>query len=194
MARFATTLSVYGGEEGASGWVLQLPGARLTLLLSPEPYRGFSGEGGLLEALAAGDAADSGARLLEFLAWEPVLDPAELGRLTGLGQSAVERGIGYLAVSGKVGFDLAESTWFHRELPLDADRVERDNPRLVAARALVAAGQVQAVDGGWVVHVGDHDQWVRQGAEGLTCTCLWWAKHRGSRGPCKHLLAVTLLR
>lgn len=191
--RFATRLSVFGGEEGASGWVLELPGARLTLLLSPEPYRGFSGEGGLLEALAAGDAADSGARLLEFLAWEPNIDPVELGRRTGLEQPAVERGIGYLAVSGKVGFDLAESRWFHRELPLDPGRVERDNPRLVAARALVAAGEVKFTAQGWVVHVEDHDQWVRHGVDGLSCTCLWWAKHRGSRGPCKHVLAVTLL-
>jgi len=194
VARFATRLLVFGGEEGASGWVLELPGARLTLLLSPEPYRGFSGEGGLLEALAAGDSAGAAARLLELLAWEPVIDPAALARDTGLGVPAVERGIGHLAVSGKVGFDLAESTWFHRELPLDADRVERDNPRLVAARGLVAAGAVQRTEVGWVVHVDDHDQWVRLGAEGLTCTCLWWAKHRGGRGPCKHVLAATLLK
>lgn len=172
--------------------MLELPGARLTLLLSPEPYRGFSGEGGLLEALASGDSSDAAARLLEFLAWEPVIDPAELGRRTGLEQPAVERGIGYLAVSGKVGFDLAESTWFHRELPLDDDRVERDNPRLVAARSLVAAGAVHHAGADWVVHVDDHDQWVRPGADGPTCTCLWWAKHRGSRGPCKHVLAVSL--
>ncbi|MFC7757769.1 SWIM zinc finger family protein [Catellatospora bangladeshensis] len=24
------------------------------------------------------------------------------------------------------------------------------------------------------------------------CTCPWWAKHRGDRGPCRHQLAVTL--
>jgi len=25
-----------------------------------------------------------------------------------------------------------------------------------------------------------------------TCTCPWWGKHRGTRGPCKHVLAARL--
>ncbi|MEV0597187.1 SWIM zinc finger family protein [Nonomuraea cavernae] len=28
----------------------------------------------------------------------------------------------------------------------------------------------------------------------LSCTCLWWAKYRGGRGPCKHALAVRMVR
>ena len=27
----------------------------------------------------------------------------------------------------------------------------------------------------------------------IGCTCLWWAKYSGSRGPCKHVLATRLL-
>ncbi|MFC7480481.1 SWIM zinc finger family protein [Luedemannella flava] len=26
-----------------------------------------------------------------------------------------------------------------------------------------------------------------------TCTCPWWAKYRGGRGPCKHALAVGMV-
>ena len=33
---------------------------------------------------------------------------------------------------------------------------------------------------------------VRLSAEGARCTCPWWAKHHGDRGPCKHVLAVQL--
>jgi hypothetical protein len=39
---------------------------------------------------------------------------------------------------------------------------------------------------------------VRSGAvtyhvrDGKSCTCPWWAKHRGERGPCKHALAVRM--
>ncbi len=50
LLRFATGLRVYGPVvEGplpmASAWELELPGMRFTLTVSPEPRRGFSGEG-----------------------------------------------------------------------------------------------------------------------------------------------------
>jgi hypothetical protein len=191
IARFATSLDVFGGDNGASAWVLHLPGARLTLLLSPEPYRGFSGEGGLLRALSADSAAGAAARLLEFLAWEPVLDPVALAQLTGMPQQDVRTGLAVLATSGKVGFDVVEQSWFHRELPV-ADRVERDNPRLVAARTLVSDGAVVRDGDRWVVTVDEHQHWVRGEGDSATCTCLWHAKHGGGRGPCKHVLAVAI--
>lgn len=193
VARLTTRLRVFAGaEEGdlASAWVLDLPGATLTLVLSPETYRGFSGEGGLLTRLTAASAETTAARLLEHLAWEPSIDRAALGAATGLGPADVEAGIGFLAATGKVGFDLAEQSWFHRELPWDAARVERDNPRLVTARELVASGAVTATPDGWTVRSGGHRHFV--GREPTACTCLWWAKYAGSRGPCTHVLAATL--
>ncbi|MEN3279942.1 MAG: hypothetical protein V7607_1082 [Solirubrobacteraceae bacterium] len=57
----ATRLRAYGADSGASAWVLDFPGGRLTVALSPEIWRGFSGEGAVLRALA-GDAADHAAR------------------------------------------------------------------------------------------------------------------------------------
>ncbi|MDF2144693.1 SWIM zinc finger family protein [Knoellia sp. p5-6-4] len=191
IARFATSLDAFSSDSGASGWVLHLPGARLTLLLSPEPHRGFSGEGGLLRALSADAAEGAAAQLLEFLAWEPVVDPIALAELTGLPPEGVHAGLAVLATSGKVGFDVVEQSWFHRELPL-AERVERDNPRLVAARRLVSDGAVGRDGDRWVVTVDDHQHWVRGVGEAASCTCLWHAKHRGGRGPCKHVLAVAI--
>ena len=29
--------------------------------------------------------------------------------------------------------------------------------------------------------------------EGYLCSCPWWLKYRGTRGPCKHALAVSIL-
>ena len=46
------------GPARASAWELELPGMRHTLTLSPEPCRGFSGEGAVLDALATDEAAD----------------------------------------------------------------------------------------------------------------------------------------
>src|SRR5207237_3589931 len=54
---FARTLRVYGPEpqrpRGAepSAWELLLDGARAVFVVSPELYRGFSGEGGILRDL-----------------------------------------------------------------------------------------------------------------------------------------------
>ncbi|MEV7549428.1 SWIM zinc finger family protein [Amycolatopsis sp. NPDC089917] len=55
LIRFTQGLTVHTrpGSEVAS-WVLQLERARLVVTLSPEASRGFSGEGGWLNALAAG--------------------------------------------------------------------------------------------------------------------------------------------
>jgi SWIM zinc finger len=61
LAAAATRLRAYGAEGGASAWVVDLPAGRLTLVLSPEVWRGFSGEGGVLRALAHDDA-DRAAR------------------------------------------------------------------------------------------------------------------------------------
>ena len=46
----------------------------------------------------------------------------------------------------------------------------------------------------WVVASGGHRHWVTEDADGLRCTCLWWAKYGGGRGACKHALAVQLVR
>jgi hypothetical protein len=183
---------VFGSDDHASAWVFQLPGARLTLLLSPEPYRGFSGEGGLLTTLTASSAESAASRLLEHLAWQPVIDRHALAATTGLPLPDVDAGIGVLAVSGKLGFDLQEGTWFHRELPWNSERIERDNPRLKDARQLIENRAVAPTADGWAITSGDHRHWVTREGDGCRCTCLWWAKYRGQRGPCKHVLAVTL--
>jgi hypothetical protein len=190
IARHATTLTVHAGPNDTSAWVLEVPGGRLTLLLSPGPYRGFSGEGGLLTLLADPAAERAGGRLLEHLAWAPTIDPDGLAATSGLSPAEVDAGLAWLAASGRVGYDLAERTWFHRDLPVDAAQVLRRSPRLVAARRLVERGAVTLEDEGWVV-AGTRARYL---VIDDRCGCEWWAEHRGARGPCKHVLAVALTR
>ena len=38
----------------------------------------------------------------------------------------------------------------------------------------------------------DVEHLVRLGLEQDRCTCPWFSKHQGARGPCKHLLAARL--
>ncbi|MGW7433746.1 SWIM zinc finger family protein [Streptomyces sp. NPDC054861] len=196
--RHATALRVYGpvpdGVATASAWELTLPGMRLTLTLSPDASRGFSGEGGVLEALAAPEAERDAELVSVLLAWEPRIDPAELAAEAGLTVERVRAALTRLGTAGRVGYDVADAAYFHRELPYDADRAERHNPRLVAARALVAEGAV-VLDGVLAtVASGERRYQVRESGGALSCTCQWWADYRGRRGPCKHALAVRMVR
>ncbi|MFI2606855.1 SWIM zinc finger family protein [Kitasatospora sp. NPDC018619] len=199
--RHALALRVYGpvaaGEPTASAWEVVLPGMRLTLTLSPDASRGFSGEGGVLDALATGTAERDAELVAVLLAWEPRIEVGDLAADSGLSPERVRAALTRLGTAGQIGYDTAEAAHFHRQLPYDSGRAEAANPRLRAARALVEAGAVRLEAGGAtaVVTVDDHLQRVRSDASGrLSCTCLWWARYRGGRGPCKHALAVAMVR
>lgn len=197
----ASRLRVYGpvagagSQELASGWELELPGMRLVVVLSPEVRRGFSGEGAVLEALAA-DRTETDADLVgALLSFEPRIDVGDLADRAGLSADRVRAALVRLGTSGRVGYDLAEAACFHRELPYDSAFAEQANPRLRDARGLVAAGAVRFAGEVAVVTVGDHAHRVRFGGAGtVSCTCQWWAAYRGSRGSCRHVLAAELAR
>ncbi|MBC9714872.1 SWIM zinc finger family protein [Streptomyces sp. TRM66268-LWL] len=198
--RHARALRVYGpaaadASPSAGAWEAVLPGMRLTLTLSPDVTRGFSGEGGVLSSLASAEAQEDAELISVLLSWEPRIDLAELAASSGLTVERVRAALVYLGTSGRVGYDASEAAYFHRELPYDSGRVERHNPRLKDARALVDRGAV-VLDGEMAtVRAQDgHVHRVRTDGGVLTCTCLWWAKYRGGRGPCKHALAVRLVR
>lgn len=201
-ARFATVLRAYGPVVGTGGstlvtaastWELETPSLRLSLTLSPEPARGFSGEGAVLEALAGDDVADDAELIGNLLGWDPTIDVDRLATGTGLPAARIRAALTYLGTSGRVGFDVAEAAHFHRVLPFDPQRVARLNPRLVGAQQLVESGGVDLVaDAAWV-RSGDERYQVRVvDGQPVSCTCPWWARHRGDRGPCKHALAVQM--
>lgn len=122
--RHATTVRVYAptapaAADGAAAvaWEVELPGMRLTLMLSQSASRGFSGEGAVLHDLATGRAAADAERVAELLAWEPRIDVAELSRQAGLPACRVRAALTMLGTSGQIGYDLAEEAYFHRHLP-----------------------------------------------------------------------------
>jgi hypothetical protein len=198
--RHATGLRIHGpavtaaSSPMASAWEITLPGMRLTLTLSPDTARGFSGEGSVLDALATDESAEDADLVSVLLAWDPVVDIADLAVQSGLTPQRVRAALTRLGTAGRIGYDTAEAAYFHRELPYDAGRAERDNPRLRAARALVDAGAVHLDGETATVTVEDHSHRVRFAEGRLTCTCRWWAEYRGERGPCKHALAAHLAR
>lgn len=195
--RHTTRLAVHRHPGGSTAWVLDLPGSRLTLAFSPGLYRGFSGEGTLLALLAHPEAETSGRRLQEHLGWTATIDPGHLARTTGLGAHEVEAGLNWLSASGRVGYDLDAAAWFHRDLPVDSEAVIRRNPRITAALRLVEASGVRLrAAGSWEVDGTREARYeVTTSADspsGLRCSCLWETEHAGTRGPCKHILAVLI--
>jgi hypothetical protein len=204
LLRYARGLRVYGPEVDArataapSGWEVVLDDARLVVVLSPEVSRGFSGEGGVLFDLADETTADDAALVGDRLVFQPRIDVPEVARDCGLTEERVRRGLVVLGASGRVGYDLADAGFFHRELPYDPSALAAMHHRLRDARALLDAGAVTLVPGGARVRGDDveHHVTFAISAEGGAdrCTCPWWGRHRGTRGPCKHVLAATLAR
>ena len=199
VARHATALRVFAvAGDGCTGWQLDVPGARLTLVLSPEVWRGFSGEGRALHRLADAARGTGIAAVRGALGWEPRLGIDALAATTGRTREEVSAALAALALSGIVGYDLAEGGFFRRELPFDLGRTEHLQPRLRAARRLVEQGAVRIDTAGdsdvaaWVTGAGGIEYRIRSTADGWTCTCPWYGRHRGDRGPCKHVLAVQL--
>lgn len=184
-------------EVSASAWVVDLPGGRFTLALSPEKSRGFSGEGSLLHSLLTGGVQ----RDLDARRIDDALDAGDIVAAKdaplGLSADRAQAALAALATAGRLGFDLDEGAFFHRPLPVGAptlDDIEGAHPRLVDARALAAGGAVTRSGAAYVVTSGDQTYTVRdRGERGMSCTCAWYAAHGSSRGPCKHVLAARLV-
>jgi len=193
LAPLAQSLSVYADDaQQASAWVLEFPGARVHLVLSAEVWRGFSGEGQALRALLHGPDAGF-AQVRSHLQWQSRIQADELAASMGLSPESVGRALRILGVSGLAGYDLVDGCYFHRELPFDLAMAEELHPRLAGARALLDEGAVRIVSKAPVeveVASGGVEYRLRQVDGEWRCTCPWFAKYQGQRGPCKHVMAA----
>lgn len=181
----ATAMKVHGDDHGSSAWELVLPDGRFSIVLSPESYRGFSGEGQLLLDLAGARVEEGVAAVRAKLRWQSVIHPMSFG----LDADTTSRALAVLASRGLVGYDLAAGAYFHRELPFDVGDLESLHPRLEAARRLMASG---AISNGKVAASGGGTYDVKVDDDTYSCTCAWFNKHGTTRGPCKHVLAMSL--
>jgi hypothetical protein len=198
LAAGANRLRVYGDAvTGASAWELAYDDCRFHLVISPEVWRGFSGEGQALQAIAANQWEAALPAVRAQLKWQAVLDERELFRFGSGSDTAVRGALAALGAQGLVGFDLAEGAYFHRELPFDLSQIDKLHPRLRDARKLIAQNKVRigassATDVEVFVESGGVEHRVRLTGDAARCTCPWFAKHASSRGPCKHILAAQI--
>lgn len=198
----ATRVRVYGPTVSSetpsapSAWEVELPDARFVLHLSAAPTQGLAGDGSVLAALAASDAAADSEVVGARLDHQTRLDAHDLAADLRLDVERVRSALTWLAVSGRLGYDVSASAYFHRDLPYDPGMVSRLNPRLRGAEDLVTRGGVHLLDDGRAdVRGSTRLHRVRTRADGAeSCTCEWSTSHGVGRGPCKHILAVRLVR
>ncbi len=199
----ARALHVWWDDSaGTSAWEVRYDAGRFFLMVSPDLYRGFSGEGQVLAALAEDDWRRVLPEVRAALNWQARIDAGDLSRRLGVSRRQVTGALAALGARGLAGYDVTTGAFFHRELPFDLSRVEQLQPRLKGARKLLASGGVELVkrDGDraeltvagtgtrhYVRLAGDDEP-----AASDRCTCPWFSRHQGQRGPCKHVLASRL--
>ena len=102
LAGLADSLEVHVNRAtGVTSWALYFGTQRLWLVLNAEPWRGFSGDGGVLRSIAY--AGTSGvAEIAAQLNWQDRIDPDALAKTTGLPQEVVAGALSKLAAGGRV--------------------------------------------------------------------------------------------
>jgi hypothetical protein len=105
-----------------------------------------------------------------LLAWDPKVDIGAMGASAGISPERVERALMHLGAAGRVGFNLTDRTYFHRELPYDRARLDQLHPRLHAAARLLKG--VTTTNDGANVSSGDvvhRVVFVEDGTDRCTC-------------------------
>jgi len=199
----AKQLCVWSDDpSGTSAWEVIFEHGRFLLFLSPEIWRGFSGEGQQLERLAGKSWETALPYVRDALCGKSRIDAARLASQLELKLPEVEAALAVLGSRGLVGYDIVSGCYFHRELPFDMEKIEALQPRLVAARKLLAENKARVIErtgsndtlaAEVMVQGTDVEHRVMLLPDKDKCTCPWYSKHQNERGPCKHILAARLL-
>ena len=196
---YAEKLIVYQEDGGEScAFVADFGKIRLSLALSPDSYRGFSGEGNVLENMVKAVRQEWVHAVNSLLKSNALFDPTLLAIEHDVDFASMDTLTGSPSSIGLLGYDLHDHQHYYRRLPFKMERILALNPRLKNAQKLVTTDGVQfvkntpsyieaRVEGSGVKHTviiaGDKQQ----------CTCDWFTNHQGKRGLCKHILAVKML-
>ncbi|MCJ7934813.1 MAG: SWIM zinc finger domain-containing protein [Chryseobacterium sp.] len=176
-------------------WQLYMGNIRFSFSLSRESWRGFSGEGAVLDSLIT-DVSDEWIDALDKYAYaNQSFNAAALAMEENISLKKVSDLTGRLAAMGMLGYDLDDNGFFYRRLPFKLSRILGLNPRMKNAERLIEEGKVEVLNSNnerteaRVEGTGVHHTVIIEGDK-ERCTCEWFSKYQGERGPCKHVLAV----
>ncbi|MGH1364309.1 MAG: SWIM zinc finger family protein [Calditrichia bacterium] len=188
----------YDSSSLVSGWEVSFNEGRFFLVISPELYRGFTGEGQNLFALADSNWQAILPGIRSQLRWQNQINVDDLAKQMDEPKDAILSGLAVLGARGLAGYDVMMQKYFHRELPFDLEKIESMQPRLKNARKLleekaVLPGSSTENKTREFAVIGSNARYhVRLNVSGDECTCPWFSKYQGQRGPCKHILASQL--
>lgn len=194
----ADKLSVYSSiDQSASAFVCEFGRMQLLLALSPELTRGFSGEGKALENLIQDVPLEYVYGLSSILKANETFNPTLVSVENDIDFSTMDHLTSSLSSMGLLGYDLSNREHFYRRLPFKMERILSLNPRLKNAQNIIANEEIVIQDRktNYVeAKVKGTDVWhkVIIDNDKPWCTCQWWTKYQGSRGICKHVLAVKI--
>jgi hypothetical protein len=176
-------------------WQLYFNNIRFSFSLSRDSWRGFSGEGAALEYLIDSMSDEWIDAIDKYAYANQEFNSTLFAIKENLGFKDVDSLTGHLAAMGLLGFDLDDNQFFYRRLPFKLNRILSLNPRMKGANKLLEEEKVDIikntkdrvearVEGSGVRHTVILDK------KSERCTCEWYSKYQGERGPCKHVLAV----
>lgn len=170
---------------------------QLLMAFSPDAYRGFSGEGKVLDSITETLPMEYVHAVNSLLKSNEIFDPTMISIETDIDFGTMENITAGLSSIGLLGYDVTERSHFYRQLPFKTERIMSMNPRLKNARTLIAnddvafinrsSNAVEAMVKGTDV---THKVIIEGGS--ARCTCKWFTDYQGKRGICKHILAVKL--
>jgi len=171
---------------------------QLLMAFSPDSYRGFSGEGNVLETMTENLPMEWVYGLNSLLKSNEMFDPTMLSIENDIDFGTMDNLTSNLSSMGLLGYDLSEKAHFYRRLPFKTERILSLNPRLKNAKKLIDKEEVEIterranyieakVKGSGVVHKVIIDTTSQK------CTCDWFTAYQGKRGICKHILAVKMI-
>ncbi|KAF2078885.1 SWIM zinc finger family protein [Flavobacterium sharifuzzamanii] len=170
---------------------------QLLMAFSPDSYRGFSGEGNVLETMTENLPIEWVYGLNSLLKSNEMFDPTMLSIENDIDFGTMDNLTSNLSSMGLLGYDLSEKAHFYRRLPFKTERILSLNPRLKNAKKLIDNEEIEIVErkanyieakvkGSGVVHKVIIDNGLQR------CTCDWFTAYQGKRGICKHILAVKM--
>jgi hypothetical protein len=178
--------------------VCEFGNMQLLMAFSPDSYRGFSGEGNVLETMTENLPIEWVYGLNSLLKSNETFDPTMLSIENNIDFGTMDNLTSNLSSMGLLGYDLSEKSHFYRRLPFKTERILSLNPRLKNAKKLIDNEDIQIVErranyieakvkGTGVLHKVIID------ANSQKCTCDWFTAYQGKRGICKHILGVKMM-
>jgi hypothetical protein len=195
------SLSFYKADDEQSiGIVLHFDNVQMTYLFSAGAYRGFSGEGKNLESFTLDIPDEYLVGINNVFKANDTFNPTMLAIESDIDLRLMSNSHAYLSSIGLLGFDLTEQSHFYRRLPFKLNRLRSLNPRYKNAQKLIDQNHIKIltdVGGTLTAEVKGtsgiiHN--VKINNEGHFCTCHWYTKNTNTRGLCKHVLGVKLMK